>query len=325
MDATDAKHIVAGGSDIEESTAGANTTTPLFLGLTSEDAAVTCGPGAPVFGSSTDWKPVYNLGTTNGYANTVSAIDSRGDATYAGFCGSCDIVTQGLPFHSGLATNVGGTKPAKKMTVDGWHVAKAEGLPQRVLNSVTIDPANPRTVYVTLGGYGRRWIPPGSLGDDVSKIGKGHVFVSKDAGETFRDISGNLPDLAANWAVLHDGDLIVANDLGVYSVSDVAHATKTSKYYKVGTGLPAVPVVHLQITPRSKNELLAATYGRGAMVITLKGGTVPGGSTSGSHEVAKPTVHQGPPLAATGAPALLGYAALLLLGAGLLVRRRSAR
>ena len=328
MDPTNAKHLVAGGSDIEETTFGPKTTTAAFLGVTGTDKDATCGAGSDVFGSSTDWKPVFNLGTTNGYTNTASAVDTLGDSTYAGFCGSCDIVTQGLPFHSGLATNVGGSKPAKKMTSDGWHVAAAIGLPNRIINGVTIDPANPATVYVMLGGYGRRWIPPGSLGDDVSKVGSGHVFVSNDAGAHFRDISGNLPDLAANFAVLHDGDLIVADDLGVYSLPNAAKATgKTASYSVVGTGLPRAPVVHLQITPRSRNELLAASYGRGAQLVTLKAGSVPGGATSGRPPVTGAPggkKARGGSLAATGPSTWLGGLALLLLGAALVARRRTS-
>lgn len=323
MDPANAKHLVAGGSQIAETIYGPNTTTAAFPGETSTDAALECGPGSVVTGSSTDWKLVFDLGTTNGYTNTASAVDVREDSVYAGYCGSCDIVTEGLPFHSGIATNVGGNKDPKRMTGNGWHFAAAKGLPQRIINSVTIDPQDDRTVYVTLGGYGRRWIPPGSLGDDTSKVGEGHVFVSHDAGEHFTDISGDLPDLAANFAVLHDGDLIVANDLGVYSLANVRKATTANaRYYVVGKGLPHVPVVHLQMTPRNRNELLAASYGRGVYVITLKPGSSPGASTSGVLPTRGGKKSSGGHLAATGLPAGLAALSLLLLGCGLVVRRR---
>nr|MDP9167792.1 hypothetical protein [Actinomycetota bacterium] len=280
MDPGAAKHLVAGGNIIEETTRGPGTTSAVAVGLTSTDKNATCSqPGYTAFGSSTDWQPVFDLGTTNGYVNTSTAVDTLGDATYAGFCGSCDIVTQGLPFHSGLATNVGGSAPGKQLTTAGWHVASAIGLPQRIINSVMIDPTNPRNVYVTLGGYGRRWIPPGSLGDKTPNIGSGHVFVSHDAGGHFTDISGDLPDLAANWTVLHDGDLLVADDLGVYALRDIRTAEKAGRgrqhYVPVAHGLPHVPVVSLQITPRSPDELLAATYGRGVQVVELGHGSAP--------------------------------------------------
>ncbi|MCU1600133.1 MAG: hypothetical protein JWO22_842, partial [Frankiales bacterium] len=325
MDPANAKHLIAGGSQIAETTFGAATTTAAIINETSTDGALECNQLSPITSSSTDWKLVYDLGATNGFTNTASAVDVQGDNVYAGFCGSCDIVTEGLPFHSGLATNVGGSKDPKAMTSNGWHKAAAIGLPQRIINGVTMDPKNPKTVYVTLGGYGRRWIPPGSLGDSTAKVGEGHVFVSHDAGQHFTDISGNLPDLAANYTVLHDGDLIVANDLGVYSLANVAKvkSSRQASYYVVGKGLPKVPVVHLQLTPRNRNELLAASYGRGAYVIKLAAGSVPGGSTSGvlpARGGGKKA--SGGHLAATGLPVGLAVVALLLLGAGVAVRRR---
>ena len=44
-----------------------------------------------------------------------------------------------------------------------------------------IDPNDPRIIYVTLAGYSRKWIPPGSLNDANTNVGEGHVFKSTDA------------------------------------------------------------------------------------------------------------------------------------------------
>ena len=325
LDPANANHIVAGGSDIEDSLSGPSTTSEVDLGLTATDKMATCSAAADTGGSTTDWVPVFSLGTTNGYTNTASAVDVAGDAEYAGFCGSCDIVTQGLPFHSGLATNVGGSAAPKAGTSAGWHVAAAAGLPQRIINSVTIDPTDAKTVYVTLGGYGRRWIPPGSLGDSTALVGTGHLFVSHDAGATFTDISGNLPDAAADWAIVHQGDLIVGTDVGVFG----AKGTNGGTFSVVGTGLPNVPVVHLEITPRSPNELLAATYGRGDQLIELTPGSNPAGGTTGQIPVnvtttLPPTKAGSGSLASTGLSGLLPWTALVVIagGAGVLTRRR---
>ena len=56
-------------------------------------------------------------------------------------------------------------------------------------DQLIVDPANPAHVYAVMGGYSRAWIP---------NAGVGHVFESRDAGTTFTDISGNLPDAPAN-------------------------------------------------------------------------------------------------------------------------------
>ena len=151
------------------------------------------------------WQKVFDLGTrqhpgdaaaappaTDAAAdpnNSTSAIDVYGDAAYVGFCGVCDILNAKVAFKSGIATNVGGTKPQQRMTSDGWHIAAANGLPNRFITSVKIDPNNVRTVYVTLGGYSRRWVPPGSLQDQNAEVGEGHrVQVDRRRGELRRHL-----------------------------------------------------------------------------------------------------------------------------------------
>ena len=217
--------------------------------------------------------------TPNPAHNIPSAIGTRGDYDYVGFCGYCDVVTQGVPFYSGLVTNVGGVTPPKANTSAGWHQAAAvcgncqtpDGLlPNRYITSVQVDPtdATGRTVYVTMGGYGRRWIPPGALGDNTSNVGVGHVFVSHDAGATFSNISGNLPDVAANWTLVHDGNLIVATDLGAF-ISPVPGPGGAIGAGVLGTNLPTAPVFTIRESPACPNTLLASTYGRSDWLYTF--------------------------------------------------------
>src|SRR5439155_831076 len=190
MDPGDAKHLMTAGREVVETVYGPNT-------------------NGAVDGSQ-DWATVYDLGTrdhpgdanasssASDPANKLSAIGLVGDSAYIGFCGVCDIINTTLPFRRGLATNVGGSVSPKRMTSNGWHIAAAAGLPNRYITSVAVDPDNPRTVYVALGGYtNRQWVPPGSFGDANTNIGTGHVYKSTDAGETFFDISAGLPDAPA--------------------------------------------------------------------------------------------------------------------------------
>jgi hypothetical protein len=207
---------------------------------------------------------VVNFNATGQYALAATftqRTDASGsvDAAYVGFCGYCDTITEGTPFGRGLATNVGGLKPGKAGTGDGWHIAKATGLPERLITSVRIDPTNPSTVYVTLAGYGRDWAFPGAVGEDTSKVGVGHVFKSTDAGATFTDVSGDLPDAPASWSVLHNGRLVVGTDTGVYESCDNAGGA----YSVLGGGLPAAPISTLRFKPGDPDLLVAATYGRG--------------------------------------------------------------
>jgi hypothetical protein len=248
MDATDANHILTAGRQVVETVFGPNT------GLTGSE-----------------WQRVFDLGTHSrpgdatatavagsDPANSVSALDVYGDASYVAYCAPCTHVNQIIPFRRGLATNVGGSKPQKRMTGDGWHIATAAGLPNRYIMAVAIDPSNPRTVYVALGGYSVRWIPPGTLHDTNQNIGTGHVFRSTDAGESFVDISGNLPDAPATSLVLRGKQLIVGTDVGVFA-SDVRGGTS----YVPLVGLPVVPIAALNLKPGGCNTLVAATYGRG--------------------------------------------------------------
>src|SRR5262249_41154703 len=144
------------------------------------------------------WTQVFTLGTNkaNQQNNVMSSLDAVGANVYVGFCGICDLLNRTqYQFHNGLATNVGGDKPPKKGAGDGWHFASAKNLPNRFISAIAIDPAPPSRVCVALpGSANRQWVPPGSYLDTNPNIGTGHVFKSTDAGETFVDISGNLPD-----------------------------------------------------------------------------------------------------------------------------------
>jgi hypothetical protein len=197
---------------------------------------------------------VVNFAAAGQYTLTAAftqRTDPSGTAgtAYVGFCGYCDTITEGTPFGRGIATNAGGA----------WHIAKAAGLPERLITSIRMDPTNPSTVYVTLAGYGRDWAFPGAVGEDTSKVGSGHVFKSTDAGETFADVSGDLPDAPAAWSVLHNGHLVVGTDTGVYESCDNAGGA----YSVLGGGLPSAPISTLRFKPGDPDLLVAATYGRG--------------------------------------------------------------
>jgi hypothetical protein len=209
---------------------------------------------------------VFDLGTDPyvGKDRSTTAADLRGDNAYVGWCGPCSVLSTGQ-FHSGIATNVGGSAPATWLQADGWHFAAAKGLPQRYITSVRTDPSDPtgKTVYVTLGGYSSHWIPPGALGEDTSQLGTGHVYVSHDAGETFTDVSGDLPDAPADTVLPIAGKLVAGTDIGVFVSSDGGGT------WRVLGDLPALPVVHLAVDPANANRIIAATYARGVWAYTV--------------------------------------------------------
>lgn len=254
MDPLDAEHLVAAGTKVAE-TSNAST-----------DA---------------DWTTVFDLGTNpdTGTAYQVRArpLDAQGDAIYVGYCGPCNLVGSDVPFRSGLATNIGGTEPPQRGTGDGWHHATANGLPNRFIYNIEIDEADPKTVYVTLGGYSTaRWAGPGQYLDENPDVGSGVVFKSTDAGENFTDISGNLPDTIATAVIKRGDQLIVGTDIGAFISSDL----NGSSWAPLGD-LPAVPINQLVLKPGDDRTLLAATFGRGVQAYDFDKAT-DGGSGGGN-------------------------------------------
>ncbi len=242
-----------------------------------------CSPsGLPVNpGAYDNWTQVYDLGkvnTSTGVLGTgvnpsstprkTTALDLQSGSAYVGWCGPCSVFAiKELGFVSGIATNVGGSTAPAFGSASGWHIAAANGLPDRYVTSVRIDPSDPsgKTVYATLGGYSSHWLPPGASAENTSRIGTGHVFVSHDAGESFTDVSGDLPDGPADWVLPRNGQLVVGTDVGAFISSDL---TGTS-YSRLGD-LPAVPVVAIKPDPASSSRIIAATFGRGVYSYTFR-------------------------------------------------------
>ncbi|MBW3665695.1 MAG: cell wall-binding repeat-containing protein [Actinobacteria bacterium] len=253
MDPLDANHLATGGRQIVESTAGPNTANG---------------------DEGNEWKVVFDLRTTERDpqhntadqpeppSNGMSAIDTRGPGTYVGFCGVCDILNADYPFQNGIATNVSGQDLPEPGTSKGWHFAAAEGLPNRYITSVAIDPRDEtlRTIYVTLGGYSRAWVPPGAAFDENNEVGEGHLYKSTDAGETFVDISGNLPDIPATWVEPRGDQLLVGTDQGAYITSDTNGGPVAPLAPDV---LPSTPVTSIQLKPDDPDFALIGLYGRG--------------------------------------------------------------
>jgi photosystem II stability/assembly factor-like uncharacterized protein len=109
------------------------------------------------------------------------------------------------------------------------------------LSRVIIDPADSKHVLVLTSGYG---VP--------------HVRETTDAGTSWKNITGSLPDVPANSAAfLPGGTIIVGTDIGVYQTTDDGATWQAGP-----TGLPAIIVTDLLYLP-AINTLIAGTHGRG--------------------------------------------------------------
>ncbi len=137
---------------------------------------------------------------------------------------------------------------------DNWELI-TDGLPYRYCMSIETDPNDAEIVYVSFSGF--RWA------DDAA-----HIYRSEDAGETWENISGDMPDIPVNDIQIakYPGDtttLLVATDVGCYySFNDGENWTL------LGSEMPIVSVYEIYYDGET-NTLFAGTYGRGAWKIAV--------------------------------------------------------
>jgi photosystem II stability/assembly factor-like uncharacterized protein len=130
---------------------------------------------------------------------------------------------------------------------------------------IKVDANDPSTAYVVAANF-----------SDVT--GGGHVWMTSNGGQTWNDITGNLPDepvwqVALEPAASPFGIYVGAED-GVYGTYDGG-----ATWFAVGQGLPFVQVRQLEISD-TLGILAAGTYGRGLWELSLNQ-TSPGGRTAG--------------------------------------------
>src|SRR5579863_622489 len=192
--------------------------------------------------SACSWTNVFDTGA--GHAVTALSSAGAGSIIYAAWVAGGG--NPGASFASGIATNYGGT----------WHQLNMAGLPNRYIAGVTVDPTNPAHAYAVFNGYSRRFIPGG---------GTGHVFETTNGGQSWTDISGNLPDIASDALVLSHHHLALATDAGVFTAAEGQGST--TAWSRLGTGLPDASVNDL--TDGHDGYIYAATHGRGVWRIAF--------------------------------------------------------
>lgn len=132
-----------------------------------------------------------------------------------------------------------------------------EGVPEGTYVS-RIEPSNhdSNRFYVTFDNHRR---------DDYAP----YVYVTDDAGETFRSIASNLPTGAPDFVHVVREDpvnedlLFVGTDVGAYVSTD-----RGGSWSRFMNGLPTVPVHDLKIHPRER-EIIAGTHGRSIFVADI--------------------------------------------------------
>jgi photosystem II stability/assembly factor-like uncharacterized protein len=120
-------------------------------------------------------------------------------------------------------------------------------LPNRYITSIKTSPDIEDNVFVCISGYRyNEYIP--------------RVYKSTDRGNTWSNISGDLPDLAVNDIIIlpeqNDQILFVATDGGIY-----ASTNGGSSWELLGTDMPMVTVYDMEWN-EANNQLVAGTFGR---------------------------------------------------------------
>lgn len=139
------------------------------------------------------------------------------------------------------------------MTSDGgvnWERVGEGVLPDRYPVDITVDPNDAGRAIVTYSGYGT-----------------GHVFITEDFGETWDDITANLPDLPTNAAVIDDRyptHIYVGNDISIF-FSQNGGAT----WDEINEGLPEAFIVSDLKISSDTRKLFMSTHGNGAYMRDL--------------------------------------------------------
>jgi hypothetical protein len=142
-----------------------------------------------------------------------------------------------------VLNNAGGAYQVVKSYTTGG----ANGLPQRYITGISVNPTNPNDAYISFSGYSRNWYV-GALDPGV-----GHVY--ELSGDTVTNRTGNLIDSPTADILKVNGDLIAGTDFGVFASKD-----NGATWSRLGANLPNVVIDQLTV---AGTNILAATHGRG--------------------------------------------------------------
>lgn len=127
-------------------------------------------------------------------------------------------------------------------------------IPGRPIAGIAVDRSNYRVAYVAVNGF-----------DPATPLTPGHVFKTANGGQSWTNITNNLPDVPVNSIDIDPSDpntLYAGTDIGPY----VSHNDGVS-WTILGTGFPIVDVVQMALNPFTR-QLVAATHGRGVWSLT---------------------------------------------------------
>ncbi len=138
---------------------------------------------------------------------------------------------------------------------------EAGPLPVRAVNEIVVDPRDANIAYVSYSGF------------DEAGSGRGHVFRTTNGGQSWQDLTGNLPDVPVNSLLIDPDSVGIGPNRVLYAGTDIGVFRVTldggTNWQSFGSGLPPVVVNRLAYNATTR-QLLAATYGRGIWAISSR-------------------------------------------------------
>jgi photosystem II stability/assembly factor-like uncharacterized protein len=193
------------------------------------------------------WRLFVNSNPDGNFLNGWSAPGGTADWTRA----------DGLDVLSAIGVSRSNPNVIYTGSAEGWAMVSTNGgqtatpimngLPNRFITSITVDPANSALAYLTVSGYG-----------------SGHIFKTTNTGASWTDVSGNLPNIPVNTLLIDKNNasvLYAGTDIGVFRST-----TGGGSWQTLNNGLP--PVVVTAFTTNTSGQIQLATYGRGAYEAT---------------------------------------------------------
>jgi len=129
-----------------------------------------------------------------------------------------------------------------------------DGIPQRYITKISVNPSNDAEAIVSFSGYQYLDYLP-------------HLMITYDYGQTWSDITGNLPPFPINdieYNLSNDDELFIATDMGVWYSVD-----KGLEWNILGKGLPPTIVKDIKIHGPT-NTLYAGTFGRSIYNVNIE-------------------------------------------------------
>jgi photosystem II stability/assembly factor-like uncharacterized protein len=174
--------------------------------------------------------------TNNGAASWSSASVALGDYTYIKIAVSktnSNIVWAGsTTIYNNVSTDGGQTFS---------QVTQPSGSPHAYLTGISTHPSESNTAFVTIGSSGSP-----------------KIFRTKDLGQTWENLNGNLPNVPVHTALVMPFDpteIWIGTDVGLFISTDDGQSWQYSN-----SGIPAVSIRRLKIVDQ---YIVATTHGRG--------------------------------------------------------------